>query len=474
MSETKLLAKNTSLLAVSRLSTQLLLFLMLPFYTAWLTTAEYGLVDLVVTYGSLFAPLVLLNMEMAVFRHLIDARSDKAAQSRMITNAVEITLLASVVVALLFVGAGLIFDFDLAGVIALYFFAVAFGTLVLSTARGLGRIKAFAVAGIAQGVIGVLGVTILLYFMQLGPKGMLIGLSIGALVPALVLAAMLNLPSHLKISARSREVKKQLLGYSLPLIPNSISWWGFNVSDRTILFVVISAAANGIYAVSNRFSGVLTSLWAIFFMSWSETAAKNIDKPGSNELFSQVANTSIKVFGSLAAIGVAATALVFPVVINSRFDEALLYVPALMFASLLNVIVGFYAALYIAKKLTKQVMYTSVVAAVINLVVNLSLVWFIGIWAAAISTVVAYGVLAINRHYDMKKHVTISYEPGVFMRIFGLFALVAAVYYIPYFWPELAWLNFANLVVALGVGCWLNRALTSKLWAVYGRGMLSG
>lgn len=467
MSESKLLAKNTTLLAVSRLSTQLLIFLMLPFYTTWLTTAEYGLVDLVVTYGSLFAPLALLNMEMAVFRHLVDVRSDKEAQSRMITNAVEITLLASAVVAVLFIAMGTVFDFELSGTIALYFFAVAFGSLVLSTARGLGRIKAFAIAGIAQGVIGVVSVTTLVYFMQLGPKGMLIGLSVGALVPALVLAVMLNLPFHLKISARSTAIKKQLLGYSLPLIPNSISWWGFNVSDRTILFVVISAAANGIYAVSNRFSGVLTSLWAIFFMSWSETAAKNIDKPGSIELFSQVANTSIKVFGSLAAIGVAATAIVFPVVINSSFDEAMLYVPVLMLASLLNVVVGFYAALYIAKKLTKQVMYTSVVAAIINLVVILSLVWFIGIWAAAISTVVAYGVMAINRHYDMKKYVAINYEPAVFIKIFGLFTLVAVVYYIPYFRPELAWLNFVNLALALIAGYWLNRTLTSKLWVYF-------
>lgn len=471
MSESRLLAKNTLLIAISKFSSQLLVFLMLPFYTSWLTTAEYGLVDLVVSYGGLFAPLALLNMEMAVFRHLVDVRDDRQGQARIITNAIEITLIASIVAAVLFVALGVVLDIDLAGIMTLYFFAVALGSLILNTARGFGKIKEFAVAGIAQGVVGVVGVTLFVYVMGMGPAGMLLGLAIGALAPALVLVVILGLPSRLKPSARSSVIKKQLLGYSLPLIPNSLSWWAFNVSDRTILFLVISAAANGIYAVSNRFSGALASLWSIFYMSWTEAAAKNIDKPGSDELFSHIANTALRVFGSLAALGIAATAVVFPFFVHANFHEALLYVPVLMVASLFNVVVGFYSALYIAKKLTKQVMYTSVVAAIINLIVNLSLVWFIGIWAAAISTAVAYGIMALNRHYDMKKYVSIHYEPAIFVKVFGLFALVTGIYYLSYSNPELIWLNFAGLAVAFAGACLLNRSLILKVWS-YGLGAL--
>lgn len=471
VSESRLLAKNTLLIAISKFSSQLLVFLMLPFYTSWLTTAEYGLVDLVVSYGALFAPLALLNMEMAIFRHLVDVRDDRQGQARIITNAIEITLVASVVAATLFIVLGLMLSIDLAGVMVLYFFAVALGSLILNTARGLGEIKAFAAAGIAQGVVGVAGVVTFVYVMGRGPAGMLLGLAIGALVPAVALAVMLGLPSRLKLSARSKAVKKQLLSYSLPLIPNSISWWGLNVSDRTILFLVISATANGIYAVSNRFSGVLASLWHIFYMSWSETAAKNIDGPGSNELFSRIANTALQVFGSIAALGVAATAIIFPLFVNDSFREALLYVPVLMMAGLLHTVIGFYSALYIAKKLTKQVMHTSVVAALINLIVNLSLVWFIGIWAAAVSTAVAYGAMAINRHYDMKKYATIRYEPVIFLKVFGLFALVAGMYYLAYLKPGLIWLNVIGLAVAFVGAYFLNRTLIAKVWT-FGVGAL--
>ena len=116
-------------------------------------------------------------------------------------------------------------------------------------------------------------------------------------------------------------------------------------------------------------------------------------------------------------------------------------------------------------------MYTSVVAAIINLIVNLSLVWFIGIWAAAISTAVAYGIMALNRHYDMKKYVSIHYEPAIFVKVFGLFALVTGIYYLSYFNPELIWLNFAGLAAALAGACLLNRSLILKVWS-YGLGAL--
>jgi O-antigen/teichoic acid export membrane protein len=69
MSRTRSLAKNTLLIAISKISTQSVLFFMLPLYTASLSTSEYGAVDLIITYGGLFAPLIMLNVQQAVFRN---------------------------------------------------------------------------------------------------------------------------------------------------------------------------------------------------------------------------------------------------------------------------------------------------------------------------------------------------------------------------------------------------------------------
>ena len=78
----------------------------------------------------------------------------------------------------------------------------------------------------------------------------------------------------------------------------------------------------------------------------------------------------------------------------------------------MNCLVSVYSAIYVAKKMTKQVATTSFIAAVINLVVDLVLIHFIGLYAAMITTAVAYLSMVIYRHYDLKKYVAIRYRAG--------------------------------------------------------------
>lgn len=49
----KALFKNTGIIAIGQISTKIVNFLLLPLYTALLTTQEYGLVDILSTYSAL-------------------------------------------------------------------------------------------------------------------------------------------------------------------------------------------------------------------------------------------------------------------------------------------------------------------------------------------------------------------------------------------------------------------------------------
>ena len=97
-------------------------------------------------------------------------------------------------------------------------------------------------------------------------------------------------------------------------------------------------------------------------------------------------------------------------------------------------------------------MNTSIIAAVINLAVNFALIWRIGIWAAAVSTVLAYGAMAVYRHYDMKKYVVITYNRKILFSIITLYATVTILYY-----TMVSWANVSAAVISLGATFWLNR-----------------
>ena len=72
MNKGKNLIKNTLVLLIGKISVQFISFLMLPLYTGVLSTNDYGIIDIVLTYVALFSPVVTLQLEMAVFRFLVD------------------------------------------------------------------------------------------------------------------------------------------------------------------------------------------------------------------------------------------------------------------------------------------------------------------------------------------------------------------------------------------------------------------
>ena len=72
----KYLAKNTIIFTLGNLGTKLIQFFLVPLYTNVLSTADYGVVDLVTTIGMVLAPILLLNINDGVMRFALDKGAD--------------------------------------------------------------------------------------------------------------------------------------------------------------------------------------------------------------------------------------------------------------------------------------------------------------------------------------------------------------------------------------------------------------
>ena len=70
------LAFNTVIIGIGKFSTQIVSFLLLPLYTSILTTAEYGIYDLIIAISTFLLPIITLLMEESMFRFLIDCNND--------------------------------------------------------------------------------------------------------------------------------------------------------------------------------------------------------------------------------------------------------------------------------------------------------------------------------------------------------------------------------------------------------------
>ncbi len=462
MSKASSLAKNTAILAVGKLSSQVVAFLLLPLYTHYLNPSEYGFVDLVTTYVTLLVPALTLQLEMASFRYLVDARKSESERTRVLSNIVSMVIPLTLPWLIIFVIAGLLTGFAHTWTILIAAIALLGSNMTQQMARGLGDNKRFALASMLIGAVTLLGALVFIMWFGWRIDGMLVSVAVANVVATLYLTLRLRLYKYIRFGERDKTFQREILGYSTPLVPNGISWWVINVSDRTIISMMISTAANGVYAVASKYSSILNAFNNIFMMSWTEAASMHINAPDRDKFFSQVANTAVRLFGAMGLGLIAVMPLVFPLMVSKEFSEAYLYIPIMVMSVFFNAIVSIYSAVYVAKKKTKQVMNTSLVSAVINIVLTIAFTPIFGLYAAAGATAIAFLAMAIYRHYDAKKYVKITYETKLFVILGALYTVVMLIYYID---TPLA--NIANFIIACIAAITLNRSVASVLKSTF-------
>ena len=429
MSKKKELAKNTIIIFVGKLCTQLISFFLLPLYTGYLTKSQYGTVDLIQTYVRLLVPLITIELEMGVFRFLIDTRNKDKSTREVMTNNFTILFISLFLFSIIYFIVICFFKID-------YCFLILFDVIIctitgnlLQVTRGFGKTVDYAIACIITGAMTVILNIVLIVFGGLRVSGMVISMAVANGLGALYLFIKLKMYKYFDRKLIDFNLVKNMIKYSAPLVPNSLSWWIVSVSDRSIISLVLGAASNGIYAVSNKFPTLLSSIFSIFNMSWCESATLHIDSSDRDEFFSDICNMVVKLFSSLGVGLIACMPFVFPILIDSSYNESFVYIPILALGVTFNVGVSLYSSIYIAKKLTKKVAATSIMGAVINIVVNVVLVKFIGLYAAALSTMISYFVMMVYRHFDLKKYLNIKYEKGIFLKTILIFTFSIFMYY---------------------------------------------
>lgn len=429
MNKKKELAKNTIIIFLGKVCTQLISFFLLPLYTGYLSTKQYGTVDLIQTYVRLLVPLITIELEMGVFRFLIDARGREKDTKEVMTNNFTILFLSLFLFSVVYLVVTQFVKIDYRFLILFDVFICTITGNLLQVARGFGKTLDYSIACIITGVTTVLLNILLIVFMGMRVPGMVISMAVANGFGALYLFIKLKMYKYFKRELVDKLLIKKMVKYSVPLVPNSLSWWIVSVSDRSIVSAILGTAANGIYAVSNKFPTLLSSIFAIFNMSWCESATLHIDSSDRDEFFSDICNTIVKLFTSLGVGLIACMPFVFPILINAKYDAAYIYIPILTLGVVFNVGVSLYSSIYIAKKMTKQVASTSVMGAIINIVVNVLLIKYIGLYAAAFSTMIAYFIMMVYRHFDLKKYLNIKYEKGLFVKIISIFTFTLILYY---------------------------------------------
>lgn len=434
--------KNTLIIAIGKFSTQVISYLLLPLYTSILTTSEYGIYDFLVTACVFIVPFITLLMEESMFRFLIDEDTD-TGKKKVMSNAVIYSILSMIVWCIILFIILSILKYKYTLVFVLYIISCIFITLTNSITRGMGKLKLYSLSNFILSMLTIILNILLIAVIKLGVNGLLYATIIANVITSLFIFFKLKIYSYIRLKYVNKKKLKEMVKYSYPLVPNSIGWSIINISDRIIVTLFLGSSSNGIYAMANKFPNIMNTFSSFFFTAFKENASKVIKKKDYEDYYNNILKIVHNSFIAISLLLITVIPFVFNIFINKSFNEAYMYIPILVIALYYGNMSGFYGSLFVAFKETKLIGKSTVIGAIINIIVNLALIKFIGIYAAVISTLLSNYVVNAYRKYKSKEYLTLEKIDNYYLSIF-MMILVTVLYYF-----KNTYINILALVIAL-------------------------
>ncbi len=425
----KSLFKNTFIIFISKFCTQFLSFFLLPLFTSILSTYEYGEFDLITTYACLLLPFMTIQLENGIFRFLIDVREDKKETKNIVTNAFLGMIFQLVIFSIIYSILVIVFNIENGVYIFIYSFSYMLLSVFLQISRGMGDNISYSKSSLIVGITNVIFCIIFVYYCKLGLLGMVLAGIFSNLLGTIYLLFKKKILSYFSLEYFNKKDIKKLVKYSLPLVPNSLSSWIINISDKVMISWFIGSSANGIFSVSSKFSTLLSHVYSVFNLSWTESASVNSKDEERDKFFSASIENIFKICTCLCIITIAAMPIIFRIMINESFGEAYIYIPLKIIGTIFEIFSGLLGAVYISLKFSKNIAFSTLVAGIINVIINFIFMKQYGIYVACFSTIIAYLLLSIYRLLDLKKYIKLKFNLISIASIFVMLAIQIYFYY---------------------------------------------
>lgn len=464
MNREERLAKNTLILSIGMFLPKLVTFITLPILTGYLTKEEMGLYDLIIILTSLIPPAVTLQIQAAALRFLIDIRDDITKCKKVVSNII-IFIIPSSLLAMMLLFVLMPGDSVLKALVCVYYFFDTITMALAQIARGIKKNLEYSINAILFSAIRMIMLIVLVRQLGYGLYGAVAALVVAIIVSTFYLSFVVRLNELFDVKLFDKETLKQLINYSWPLVPNSVSMWTINMSDRLVVTYFLGLASNAVYSVANKLPSLLTLAQNTFTMAWYENASIASKDEDAEKYYVEMYRTMFKIMAGGFGLLIAITPVLFKLLIRGDYGEAYVQIPILLMAMFFYCMSSFLGGIYIAYKETKSVGITTICAALLNLVINLIAIKRIGLYAASASTLISFLVLFVFRAYNLKKIIKINYDIRSMLSVV-LILLIECFF----FYQQTPLFNALNAIIGIVFFWMMNKSLINivfKKWLHY-------
>lgn len=394
------LMTNTAIIAMGTLGSKVLVYLLVRLYTSVLTAVEYSIASNITEMAALLIPIVSFGISEAVFRFALDKKYDE--RSVLSSGIAAFLLGAFFFPVIILILSGINYFDGYIWLICIYTASSIIHSIFAQFIKAKARFKLFAVQGIINTLIMITCNVIFLIPLNMGVTGYVLSVAVADTLTSVFIFFFCKLWRMISPYA----VKKQLLGrmllYSLPLIPNTMSWWITNVSDRYMITWMKGDVVNGFYSAAYKIPTLLMVLIGIFNSAWKYSAVSERSEEEGARFFSNVYEAFLSAMFGVSAVIIAFSKIISGIMFASDFRDAWIYIPVLTLAMAFSALSSFTGTVFIIEKKGTYSLLTSLIAAILNIALNLLLIPLfddplLAAMGAATATLASYFVMFISR-----------------------------------------------------------------------------
>ncbi|SFK61087.1 oligosaccharide flippase family protein [Succinivibrio dextrinosolvens] len=452
-SRNKYLLKNIGVLALSSFSSRVLLFLLIPVYTSYLTTKEVGVYDLILSTVTILSPILTCNISSGVMRFFLDPSISKHDVSIVGFRYLLLGLFISFILILLCRKySSVITDYSVYIFLFTFFFTV--NHFLICFAKGLEAVSALAVASFFEASSLLLGSVVLLRYLNLALEGFFLAAIISKVISSVCLFTILRVYKFVKIKDimglnnvctfnsigpnhnSTNSLQWQMLSYSIPIIATYIGWWINSTAGRYLVAFFLGVGANGILSVAYKIPQIVNLFHTVFIQAWQITAIKEWDSDDSKVYYGKMFLLNSFVLNMVGAFTILFTSAICSLIFSSNFYNARFYIPFLIISVIINSVAGFLGPILSAKKNSKALAYSAFLGTVTNLFFAVIFIYFCGTQGACFAAVISSLSIYIVRKFAVESDIIIPHYWTLYVTWSLLMAEAFIEIYTDYIWVE--------------------------------------
>ncbi len=409
---------------------KLISFFLLPFYTKFIETSDMGSFSYTQTVLNIILPITCVQIWAVILRFMYDG-AEREYKNKVITNGLYIFIYSII----LYSAVMFFWFFYSDAIYRTYVYLFGFSTILHyvygNIARGLGQSKLYAVTGVIISFVVAASSLVLILVFKMELKALYLSNIIAAFIQVIIIEYNIKLFHCFKRKYIDISIIKSMLIFALPLSINEVVYWFLSGYNIMVITQYLGLAANGIYSIATKFSVALLLVSNCFILAWQELAYTSHSDTNRCSTYNYMLNYTAQLLLLCLILLLPLINITFKYLVALNYRASFEFIPLSLLSTCGTIYAAFLADVFNAEKKSKNIMYSTIVAVITNIVLLHLLIDKNGIQAANISLCAGILTCIIIRSIMLKKYFhEFKINIKILLCYFILFAIACKIFFL--------------------------------------------